>query len=174
MFYGSRIPQAIVDRHGSFMECNAAFASFFGYTPTELIGTPFARYTHPEDVDADLKAVSELLAGANGVSHYEMHKRYLHKIDGHECWFRLIVDAVWTPDPDGGGHRFSHFFVVALPLPNGGKFRTRKDDDGTVTVRPSVDIVELVKDNKAAAAAFVVVMALLNPKVYDLLMAFLK
>lgn len=176
LFYRSVVPMAIVggkDSH-EFLDCNQAFAGFFGYTPQEIIGTSFVKYTHPEDIDGDLKAVKSMVERENGVDHYEMDKRYLHKVGGYEVWFHLVVDAIHLEDPDTGDSRFSHFWVVALPYPNGGRYVREERKGGKVTIRPSIDLWEIVRDNKQQVIIFLVVLALLHPKLMELLIAIFK
>lgn len=175
LFFGSRIAMAIVDKQGNFVEVNGSFANFFGYLPAEIIGTDFANYTHPADLKGDYAAINDLLARRNGQTHYEMDKRYLHKVGGKEIWFHLSVDAVWDTDTDpcSSPNSFSHFFVVAQPHPNGGRY-VKEERGGKVTVRPQVSLLELIKDNRAFFIAFIAFMAIFNPKILDLLIAIFK
>lgn len=173
LFYGARIPQAVVDRKGIFVEANAAFSAFFGYTPNEIIGRNFSDFTHPEDLKGDLAAVDDLLVRRNSLTHYEMDKRYLHKIGAREVWFHLIVDAIWLPDSTSPDAIFCHFYVVALPHPNGGRY-VREEKAGRVTVRPSVNLIELIKDNKPFFIAFIIFACILHPKILELLIHLVK
>ena len=176
LFFRSVVPMAIVggEEHDQFLDCNQAFAGFFGYTPAEIVGTSFRTYTHPEDISGDVKMVESLVSGENGVDHYEMDKRYLHKVGGYEVWFHLVVDAIFTEDSSTGDSRFSHFWVVALPYPNGGRYVREERKGGKVVVRPSINVWELARDNKQAVIIFLSVLALLHPKLMELLIAIFK
>jgi signal transduction histidine kinase/CheY-like chemotaxis protein len=65
---------------------------------------PFADFTHPEDVEADVGLYRNLRDGA--LDRYDLEKRFLHA-DGTVRWGRLTCTAVRGPDGD-----FSH--AVAL------------------------------------------------------------
>lgn len=173
LFFGSRVPQSIVSRDGVFEEANGAFAAFFGYTPQEIIGQPFRRYTHPDDIHGDNAAVEDMLARKNGQTHYEMDKRYLHKVGNHSVWFHLIVDAIWKYSPDGGDPVFSHFYVVALPYPNGGRY-TREERQGKVVVRPTISLGELFRDNKPLIYLVLFILAIAHPDIARLIIGLFK
>jgi diguanylate cyclase (GGDEF)-like protein/PAS domain S-box-containing protein len=92
----------IVDLQGRYLRVNHALAATLGYDPEELIGRTWQEITHPDDLEADLTAVSTLLAGE--LDGYEMEKRYIHR-DGRVVWIALSVSLV----RDDAGHPL--FFV---------------------------------------------------------------
>jgi PAS domain S-box-containing protein len=95
---------ALVGLEGQFLRVNAALCRSLGYTEAQLLDLDFQRLTHPEDLDADLSSLEQLVAGE--ITSYRMRKRYLHA-DGHHVWADLSVSLV----RDTGGtplHFVSH------------------------------------------------------------------
>ena len=86
---------AIVGLDGSFLHTNQKLAEIVGYSTEELRRMTFQDITHPEDLDADLASVDQLLAGE--VDSYEMEKRYYTK-SGHLIWVLLAVAIVREED----------------------------------------------------------------------------
>ncbi len=82
---------ALVSLEGQFLRVNRALCAILGYTEEELHALDFQRLTHPDDLDADLKLLEQLVAGE--IPSYRMRKRYLHK-DGHHVWADLSVSLV--------------------------------------------------------------------------------
>jgi PAS domain S-box-containing protein len=82
---------ALVSLEGQFVRVNAALCQILGYTQEELLELDFQQITHPEDLDADLKQLEQLVAGE--IPSYRMRKRYLHA-DGHAVWTDLSVSLV--------------------------------------------------------------------------------
>ena len=66
-----------------------------GYSRETLLQLTFHDITHPDDIDADLALVDELLAGTR--DSYQLDKRYRHA-DGHDVWVSLHASLVRTPD----------------------------------------------------------------------------
>ncbi len=94
-FEGAAIGIALVDLQGHAIKCNLALTRILGYSPTELSHLPFSGFTHPQDVEADMKLYRSLLAGER--DHYEIEKRYIRK-DGQIVWGRLTVSLVKQAD----------------------------------------------------------------------------
>ena len=82
---------ALVGLDGTFLRANEALCRILGYSAEELVELSFQDLTHPDDLDADLDHVEELLAGE--ISSYRMRKRYVHA-DGHHIWTELSVGLV--------------------------------------------------------------------------------
>lgn len=120
------------------MDVNPAICELLGYPHDELTKKTFADVTHPEDLEADLDAVRRTIAGEQ--SAYSMVKRYLTR-DGRIVWIRLTAIPVKL---DG---EFKGFVSWIAPLPNGGDFKVDKQTDGTVTVRPTIAMTDLIGDN---------------------------
>lgn len=95
-FENAPIGMTLVAPDGRFLQVNHALAEILGYSEPELLGVTFQDLTHPDDLEADLGHVRQLLAGE--ITHYRMEKRYFHK-SGHVVWVELSVSLL----RDAGG-----------------------------------------------------------------------
>ena len=82
---------SLVDASGSLIDANPALHTILGYEPDELRGIPVRNLTHPEDRDASVEMMAELLAGAR--EHYTLEKRYQKKT-GEVMWGRVNVSLI--------------------------------------------------------------------------------
>lgn len=89
------IGKALVSADGTFIRVNNVLAEIVGRPAEELRGATFQEITHPDDLDADLEQVSQLLAGT--IDRYAMEKRYLRP-DGSHVWVMLDVAALRDDD----------------------------------------------------------------------------
>ncbi len=87
-FESAPIGEAIVSLDGKFLEVNGRLCEIVGYSVAELTAMTSQEITHPDDLDADLEFVRQMLAGE--IRTYQMEKRYLHK-DGHDVWILASV-----------------------------------------------------------------------------------
>jgi PAS domain S-box-containing protein len=85
------IGKALVGLDGRWLKVNRALCDIVGYSEEELLGRTFQDITHPDDLDADLAHVRQMLAGE--IRYYHMEKRYFRK-DGHVVWILLSVGLV--------------------------------------------------------------------------------
>jgi len=90
-FDGAPIGMALVAPDGSWLQVNRSLCEIVGYSEPELLELSFQAITHPEDLEADLELVRQLLA--NEIRSYQMEKRYFHK-DGSVVWVNLSVSLV--------------------------------------------------------------------------------
>ncbi len=90
-FDNAPIGIALVSRHGRFLAANRSLCEFLGRSATELQELTFQELTHPDDLEADLGLVADLVAGK--IRRYELEKRYLLP-DGSPVWGRLCVTLV--------------------------------------------------------------------------------
>lgn len=74
-FEHAPIGQALVELDGRWRQVNAAVVRLLGYTEEQLLGMTFQDITHPDDLDADLALVQQLLDGQMGS--YQLEKRYV-------------------------------------------------------------------------------------------------
>ena len=88
---------ALVALDGCWLQVNRALCEIVGYPDVELLTKTFQDITHPEDLEADLALVRQVLAGK--ISEYQMEKRYLHR-DGHEVPILLSVSLVRGGDAE--------------------------------------------------------------------------
>jgi two-component system cell cycle sensor histidine kinase/response regulator CckA len=92
---------ALTDIEGRFMESNPALQKILGYSEEELHHKAFTRFTHPDDIPADLNLYNELIVGKR--DHYQMEKRYIRK-DGGLVWAHLNASLIQSA---GGESQFA-------------------------------------------------------------------
>lgn len=90
-FEYSGIGMALVSTGGRWLRVNQCLTETFGYSTSEMLDLDFQTITHPDDLDADLEMVGQMLRGE--IDHYHLEKRYFHK-DGHLIWALLTVSLV--------------------------------------------------------------------------------
>jgi PAS domain S-box-containing protein len=93
-FRDASIGMALVGLDGSWLQVNQALCELLGYAEDELLNMNFQAVTHPEDLEADLVHVGQVLTGERRT--YQMEKRYLHK-QGYIIWVLLSVSLVRGP-----------------------------------------------------------------------------
>jgi len=86
---------ALVSLQGEWMEVNDQLCDMLGYSREQLLSSTFQQITHPDDLDADLQHIEELLAGE--INTYQMEKRYLDS-QGRIIWVLLSVALVRNRD----------------------------------------------------------------------------
>src|SRR6185437_12982389 len=91
-FDDSQVGMALVSTTGRFQRVNRALCDLTGYPPQELLGKTFAEITHPDDVEADLDALRDLIEGER--YGYRTEKRYIHAV-GHPVWISLNVSPIY-------------------------------------------------------------------------------
>jgi len=97
VFNDSGIGMAIVSLNGRWIDINPYLLQLFGYTRGELLQKTFQDITHPDDLEADLSLLEQVLAGT--IDTYKMEKRYFHK-EGHIIWTMLTVSIVRRENGD--------------------------------------------------------------------------
>lgn len=95
------IGMALVGLDGSFLEVNDQLAHVVGRTAAELRTLRFQDITHPDDLDADLAYVQQLLDGE--IDRYSMAKRYI-RADGSIIW--VLLSGSLVRDVDGSPDHF--------------------------------------------------------------------
>ncbi|PZO44317.1 MAG: hypothetical protein DCF17_04440 [Shackletoniella antarctica] len=85
------IGMALVGLEGHWLEVNRSLCEITGYGEAELLATTFQAITHPDDLDADLDLMRQLLS--QDIRHYHLEKRYRHQ-QGHWIWAMLSVSIV--------------------------------------------------------------------------------
>jgi diguanylate cyclase (GGDEF)-like protein/PAS domain S-box-containing protein len=90
-FEDIRVGMAIVSIDGIFLQVNRALADITGYPEEELIGRSFIEITHPDDLEADLEALREIVEGER--YGYTAEKRYLHA-NGDPVWIALNTSPI--------------------------------------------------------------------------------
>jgi diguanylate cyclase (GGDEF)-like protein/PAS domain S-box-containing protein len=91
-FDDSQVGMALVSTGGRFQRVNRALCRLTGYPEHELLGRTFTEITHPDDVEADLDALRDLIDGER--YGYRAEKRYVHA-EGHPVWVSLNISPVY-------------------------------------------------------------------------------
>jgi nitrogen fixation negative regulator NifL len=76
---------------GRWLKANRAMCEFVGYTAEELSHVRMQDITHPDDLQASLERMNQLLAGK--LRTYQIEKRFFHK-HGHAIWVLASVSLV--------------------------------------------------------------------------------
>ncbi|MEO8011784.1 MAG: EAL domain-containing protein, partial [Dokdonella sp.] len=87
----SAVAMALVALDGQWLQVNSALSELLGYSADELRALTFQQLTHPQDLDADLQLLNDLVDGR--VASYRLEKRYLRK-DGSIVSGLLAVSLV--------------------------------------------------------------------------------
>jgi PAS domain S-box-containing protein len=90
-FEEAPIGMALVGLDGRFLRVNRALPEIVGYDTNTLLEMTFQDITHPDDLDADLELVRQVVAG--DLRSYRMEKRYV-RADGEDRWVLLSVSLV--------------------------------------------------------------------------------
>jgi len=83
---------AHVSPEGRFLRVNRKFCDIVGYSEDEILALTFQDITHPDDLEADLDFVRQVLNGE--IETYSIEKRYYHK-DGSIVWINLTVSLLF-------------------------------------------------------------------------------
>jgi len=108
IFEQAAVGVALVAPDGRWLSVNDRFCNMIGYAREELTSLTFQHITHPDDLEADLEFVRQLLAGER--LSYTKKKRYLSKA-GAVIWINLTRSLV--RDPSGAP---SYFISVVQDL----------------------------------------------------------
>lgn len=100
----------LANSEGYFIEINPAFTKILGYTPEELLGTPFVNFVHPDDKEKTKQTMDKLNRGEL-VENFT--NRYMKK-DGTYTWF------MWNATPHNGT-------IYALAHPVSGLMETQEE-----------------------------------------------
>jgi len=82
---------AHVSPDGRFLLINKKFCDIVGYSREEMLKLTFQEITYPDDLDADVAHIGQLLSGETDT--YSMEKRYVCK-NGEISWIHLTVSLV--------------------------------------------------------------------------------
>ena len=82
---------ALIDTQGNILISNSKLSEMVGYSSDELSLMKFTDFTHPEDIDKDMKSFTDLISGK--IYSYTMEKRYFHK-KGNIVWVNISVSLL--------------------------------------------------------------------------------
>jgi PAS domain S-box-containing protein/diguanylate cyclase (GGDEF)-like protein len=98
IFEGASIGIIRVDRTGRVVEVNPALEQMLGYSAVEFASMKFQEYTHPDDVEENLRHFADIMDGPRHA--YQFEKRCFRK-DGEMIWVRVTSVA----ERDAAGER---------------------------------------------------------------------
>lgn len=87
-FDSTAVGMTITSLDGHILRVNDFYSQTLGYSKAEIEGMDFQQISHPDDLEADLDLLEQLLAGT--INHYNLEKRYIRK-DGQIIWGLLSV-----------------------------------------------------------------------------------
>jgi len=79
------------DLHGRWIRLNQTYCDIVGYTKEEMLTKHFRDFTHPDDLELDMRQLQRTLAGE--IHHYSFEKRYIHRL-GHIVWAHITISLV--------------------------------------------------------------------------------
>ncbi|MBI5031470.1 MAG: PAS domain S-box protein [Chloroflexi bacterium] len=82
---------ALVDTQGCVLDANEADCQFLRYSKDELVGMHFSKFTHPDDLNADIEQFNAVIQGE--IATYTIDKKYIRK-DGQVVIGRLNVSVI--------------------------------------------------------------------------------
>ena len=94
-FDGAAVGMAHVATDGRWIRVNDRLCAITGYSRDELLAKTFQQITHPADLETDLAAMHQLLAGE--IDNRTFEKRYIRK-DGGIVWVNLTVSLARKAD----------------------------------------------------------------------------
>ena len=90
-FEHASIGMAIVALDGRWIRVNRSLCELVCHGEAEILATDFQHLTHPEDLEADVASLRQLVSGE--VRCFHLTKRYFHK-QGHVVWALLSTSLV--------------------------------------------------------------------------------
>ena len=91
---------AKVGMDGAVISANARFAELLGYTSDTVVGVTTKDVSHPDDIQATIDLLSNVLSGGDGG---QVEKRYLRP-DGTVVWALTSLRALRDADGDQAGY----------------------------------------------------------------------
>jgi PAS domain S-box-containing protein len=87
----------VLDLEGKILQTNYAFQSMVGYSEEELVGNPFYKILHPEDVRPAIKLFQDVKA--KGTSSFRFEHRTVHE-DKSIVWVKTIFTVITRGNDD--------------------------------------------------------------------------
>lgn len=85
------IGMSLTSLEGQWLEVNHALCEITGYTEAELLAIDFQSLSHPDDLEAELALMAQLID--RKIRHCHLEKRYRHR-QGHWIWILLSCSLV--------------------------------------------------------------------------------
>jgi two-component system sensor histidine kinase/response regulator len=90
-FENAAVCMILIDLQGRFLEYNARFCEFLGYSRDELAGRSFIEFMAPDEVAQDLAQLARVVRGE--IPSFTRDKRYFRK-DGEVVWGNITVSVI--------------------------------------------------------------------------------
>ena len=87
----------VLDLDGKILQTNYSFQAMIGYTEEELVGNPFYKFLHAEDVRRAIHLFHDVKV--NGTSSFRFEHRAIHK-DGSIVWVKTIFTVIQNTNDD--------------------------------------------------------------------------
>jgi PAS domain S-box-containing protein len=81
----------VLDLEGRILQTNYAFQSMVGYTEEELVGNPFYKFLHADDVRQATRLFKD--AKVNGTSYFRFEHRTIHR-DQSIVWVKTVFTVI--------------------------------------------------------------------------------
>jgi PAS domain S-box-containing protein len=91
IFEGTSVGIAVADLEGLLTDANPSLRRMLGCSIEEIVGKHFSEFIHPDDLDADVDSLHELLPEAN--EHQTRELRYVPK-NGEPRWANISLSLV--------------------------------------------------------------------------------
>jgi PAS domain S-box-containing protein len=141
IFDNSTVPKSITSINGD-LNVNQAFADLLGYSIAELSHMKWQDITHPDDMDASVEGIRDLLSGKIKVLSFE--KRYLHQ-KGSVIWAEVSTSL--RSDHEGNPQYFITSFLDITARKNTEEALKISEKKYKVFVESTPDLVFLKDEN---------------------------
>ena len=102
IFEQAQVGVAEIDtKTGRFLRVNQCYGDMMALRPEEMTSITFMAITHPDDLEAYLDKMRELVAG--GIRHFSHEKRNCRR-DGSIIWVNLTVSPMWAIGEEPNSH----------------------------------------------------------------------
>jgi PAS domain S-box-containing protein len=97
IFDKAAVGMSIVGPGQVLLRANRALCDMLGYAESEIVGDTYAKFTHPDDLAANVDLTQRFYE--HETRRYELEKRYLRK-DGRVIWAQVTASPVRYPGRD--------------------------------------------------------------------------
>jgi len=117
IFENSNVGIVLATKDAKLYSFNPAFADLIGYDSEELKMLYFGHFTHPDDLEKELKSVQRIIN--NEIRSYQIEKRYIRK-NKDVIWVRVNVTALKNERGE-----IEHFVAIAENIDKIKKYEKR-------------------------------------------------
>lgn len=87
----------VLDLEGKILQTNLAFQSMVGYREEEMVGEPFYKFLHPDDIRQAGKLFQDVKV--NGTSYFRFEHRTIHR-DRSVVWVKTVFTVIKNSSED--------------------------------------------------------------------------